>query len=432
MDNEEMLRKFSGAMREALQEIILRCEKSNIDYKWDKGLFQENDLIVCIPGGKNKREIDVYNLDDASKLLNSDFDKYVFVEGYEVAICSYVDGKVEATVDSIGPEINKPLILSRLAGMKYQEAVKDIKAGKDIRWEVVEGGSKGIRISIGGPSNTLLAMVNYIEEEDALSVRIEGLRVTKNSEAAEVLGRLTNSLFFEIRRKRKVNLFIERHYEIETSAWTTKSKRKSKEMPGVGFPKFEYDKEPSEMYWHAVSAYKMPLMQYLAYYQILEYYFPKYSMLGAKRDITNCLKDPEFNVDDDNDIVKIVACVSGKLGRSVDENSQLRDVIRACISEEDLVSEVISEPLKEYFRKEYKMVSQFRVSEDNRDKDTREQLADRIYDIRCKIVHTKEDDKRGRIMPFTKEAVLLLRFDLPLIGNLANKALISNSKNLSF
>jgi hypothetical protein len=62
----------------------------------------------------------------------------------------------------------------------------------------------------------------------------------------------------------------------------------------------------------------------------------------------------------------------------------------------------------------------------------REQLADRIYDIRCRIVHTKEDVKRGRIMPFTKEGVLLRQFDLPVIGTVANKVIIANSKKLSF
>ena len=432
MNNEERLGKFPKPMRKALEEIIARCEKANIKYEWGTEFLEEDDLLIYIQQGASKRKIQLYDVEDAHKLLNSDFEKYVFVEGYEAAICCYVDGSVEAVVNSIGPEINKALICCRLTGKGYAEVAKSIKAGKDIRLELVKGGDKSVRVSIGNPSNTLLAMKNYIEEEEALSVRIEGLKITKNIEAAEQLMRVTNSLFFELRGKRNVNLFVGRHYEVETSAWTTRGRGKRRQKSEVGFPQYAYDKEPSELYWHAVSAYKMPLLQYLAYYQILEYYFMKYSMLGAKREITNCLKDPEFNVDDDNDIVKIVAFVSAKLGRHVSENNQLRDTIRECVSEEDLVSEVSSEPLKEYFKKEYKIVSQFRVSEDNKERDIWGQLADRVYDIRCRIVHTKEDDRRGRIMPFTKEEVLLRRFDLPMIETLANKALIANSKKLSF
>jgi hypothetical protein len=431
MENEEKLGKLSSTMRKALEKIIVRCEKAGIEYKWDMGFFEEHELVIYIQAGTSKRTINIYDAEFAQQLLDSDFDKYVFVEGYE-AVCCYGKGCVEAIIGSIGPSTAKSIILNRLTGRDYKEVVKRMKAGKDVRLELDKGGDKGLRILIGNPSKTSLVMSSYFDEEEALSVRLEGLKITKNTEAAEQLGRVTNSLFFELRRRRNVNLFVRRHYEVETSLWGTKSRIKKRRKSEAGFPKFEYEKQPIELYWHAVSAYKMPLLQYLAYYQILEYYFMRYAMLGAKKELRNFLKDPEFNADDDSDVVKIVTCVSGKLGRYVSENELLRDTIRECISEEELVTEVINEPLKDYFKKEYKIVSQFRVSQDNREKDIREQLAERIYDIRCRIVHTKEGDKRGRIMPFTKEEVLLRRFDLPMIEILADKALIANSKRLSF
>jgi hypothetical protein len=109
------------------------------------------------------------------------------------------------------------------------------------------------------------------------------LTINRGKEAAEQLGKITNSMFFELRAKRDVSLFVPRHHEIGEYVWGVKWRKKSKPEAVVGFPKFEYDKEPMEMYWHAVSAYHMPLLQYLAYYQILEYYFTKYSLLGAKK-----------------------------------------------------------------------------------------------------------------------------------------------------
>jgi hypothetical protein len=371
------------------------------------------------------------DVEDAYKLLDSDFVKYVFIEGYE-AICCYEEGCVEAAANSILPMPEREMILVRLTGRNYREVVQRIKAGQDVRLELDEGGDKGLRVSIGTPSKTLLAMDKYFDAEEALSVRVEGLQITKNTEAAERLGRITNSLFFELRIKCNVNLFVPRHYEVEISSWPRKSRIKGRRESKVGFPKFEYDKQPIELYWYAMGAYKMPLLRYLAYYQILEHYFTKYSMWGAQREVRNCLKNPAFNVDDDNDIVKIVTCASGKFERYVSESDLLRDTIRECVSEDELVSEVISEPLKEYFQKEYKKVSKFRVSQDNKEKEIREQLADRIYDIRCKIVHTKEGDKRGKIMPFTEEELLLRRFDLPMIETLVTKVLIANSKKLSF
>lgn len=432
MEDKEHLKKIEGPLQKALEEIIVRCKKAGIEYKWsDLGIFSMDTLVVLVQDGPRKHEINLFEAEAAQMLLNSDFEKYVFIEGYE-GICSYKEGCVEAAVGSIGPTVNRALVLSRLTGKDYKEVVKRLRDGKDNRLVLHKGGAKGASISIGMPSKTLLGMRYYVfDEEDELSVRMAGLQIARNSEAAEQLARLTNSLFFELRNKRRINLFVKRRYEVEASGWAKRWSRKGKGKQAIGFPKFEYDKEPIELYWHAVSAYKMPLMQYLAYYQILEYYFVKYSMLGAKREIGNCVKDPEFNADDDDDIMKIVKCVSGKLGRFVSEVELLRDTIRECLSDEELESEASGEWVKDYFRKEYKIVPQYRVGKENREKELSEQLAERIYDIRCRIVHTKEGDKRGRIMPFTKEEVLLRRFDLRIIETIANKVLIANSRKLS-
>jgi hypothetical protein len=432
MENEEKLGKLSNPLRKAFEEIIKRCKKAGIDYEWRPGFDERYGLSVCIQQGTGKHKIILFDAEDGKKLLDSDFEKYVFVEGYREAICYYEEGYVEAVVESIGPVDSKTMILSFVTGRSYKDVANRIKAGIDTRLELDKGGDRGVKVSIGNPSKTLLAMLNYVREAEALSVRVERLRITKNTEAAEQLGRVTDSLFFELRKKCNVDLFVRRHYEVGEYAWKMEWRARSRRESEVGFPKFEYDKKPIELYWHAVSAYKMPLLQYLAYYQILEYYFTKYSMLGAKKEIRNCLKDPEFNVDDEDDIVKIVTCVSGKLGRYVSENELLCDTIRECVSEEELVPVVSGEAVKEYFKKDYKIVSQFRVSQENKERDIREQLAERIYDIRCRIVHTKEDDKRGRVMPFTKEEVLLQEFDLPMIETLVDKVIIANSKKLSF
>lgn len=436
MKDEDKLEKCSGAMRKVVGKVIERCEKAGIGYRWQEGVEGEYFVCVRMAKGTGKEEVFLPSVERAKKLLDLDFEKYEFVEGYLEAICCYEEGWVEAVVESIGRLGSKTLILSRLTGESFQEVATGMKAGKDYRVELVEGRAGGVGVVIGQPSKTLLGMLGYLRKEGSLSVRVDGLRISKNVEAGEELARVTNSLFFELRRKKPVvSLFVPRHYEVEIAGLSTElmgARSKKRKEFVLGFPKFEYDKQPIEMYWHAVSAYKMPLLQYLAYYQVLEHYFSKYSMLGAKREISNCLKDPEFDADDENDVVKIVRCVTGKLGPYVRESDMLRDTIRECVSKDELALEVGSGLVKEYFRKEYKIVSPCRVSRENREMDLRDQLAERIYDIRCRIVHTKEDDKRGRIMPFTKEEALLRRFDLPMVESVASQVLVANSRKLSF
>jgi hypothetical protein len=63
--------------------------------------------------------------------------------------------------------------------------------------------------------------------------------------------------------------------------------------------------------------------------------------------------------------------------------------------------------------------------------DLRELVADRIYDIRCRIVHTKEtpDQEVEVLLPFSKEADLLTD-DIELVAFIARACLASASRQL--
>lgn len=57
-------------------------------------------------------------------------------------------------------------------------------------------------------------------------------------------------------------------------------------------------------------------------------------------------------------------------------------------------------------------------------------MSKRIYEIRCKIVHTKADARDPEVellLPFSKEADLL-QFDIDLIQYVAQQVLIAGSR----
>jgi hypothetical protein len=69
----------------------------------------------------------------------------------------------------------------------------------------------------------------------------------------------------------------------------------------------------------------------------------------------------------------------------------------------------------------------------NPDADLRNDVADRIYDIRCKIVHTKSDSRDGEVellLPFSKEAEQLYH-DISLLEFVARQVLIAASTPLT-
>ena len=81
----------------------------------------------------------------------------------------------------------------------------------------------------------------------------------------------------------------------------------------------------------------MPLLQFLAYYQVVEFYFPVYSQKEAIKQARNVMKHPAFSIDDENDVGRLLNAIKvGKAGGFGDERAQLRATIVSCVDAQDL------------------------------------------------------------------------------------------------
>lgn len=427
---ESELESIAEPYRTSLRQLISRCDKAGIEYEWDTPFDEDTyPLFLYLPSGRDKRSVYAFDLKDAQKLNQVEFEKYVFVQGYE-SICSYEYGSIEAYIKLFG-RIRPLVIFRRLLNISHDEIRKMKK--EDLVFEVKHqfANENPIIIMISQPTNTMLVLAGReLDEGSGLTIKIRGLKISNNQEATTILEKLANSLFFEIRNTRGLPLMLEMYREPWVFPRLVISTRKAEKSPIV-FPRYQYDVEPLNLYWYATSAYEMPLLQFLAYYQVLEFYFQIYSGKEIQVELTNILKDPQFNPDHHLDIGKVISTVQGKLGRGYgDERAQLRATIKGCVQNKEVRELMESDNIKKHFNVDYKKLSPVKVSVENKELDLREQLAERLYDIRCKIVHTKADERVGeRILPFTKEETLLMA-EVNIIEFIARKALIAGSKKL--
>ena len=178
----------------------------------------------------------------------------------------------------------------------------------------------------------------------------------------------------------------------------------------------------------------MPLLQYLAYYQTIEFYFPSYAEAEARREIRMILKDPTFRPDRDADMGRLLSSMRITPGFYGDERTQLRATLNACLSAEELRSFLEADDArKKFFSSKVKGLTDHKITLNNPGADLRNDVADRIYDIRCKIVHTKGLAAEGKVellLPFSKEAELLYS-DIDLLQYVARQVLIAASSALS-
>jgi hypothetical protein len=255
--------------------------------------------------------------------------------------------------------------------------------------------------------------------------------VSQHDQALNYLERIVDSLFFALDLSTGISVSIGRTRKTPERRFLNKPQSKVE----LTFPKFEYNHEAMSLYWYARGARGMPLLQYLAYYQVIEAYFPTYSRLEAQKRVRNILKVPSFNPMSDLDIGRILTAIRASRNKGFgDERSQLKATIQECITPDGVRTFLMSESKRaEFFQSKQKTISDYRIPLANPDADLRNEIAERIYDIRCKIVHTKDtgetdDATAGLLLPFSKEAELMT-YDIELMQYVAQQVLVTSSSS---
>ena len=189
------------------------------------------------------------------------------------------------------------------------------------------------------------------------------------------------------------------------------------------------------LFWYAKSARDMPLLRFLAFYQSIEFFFPRYSQTEARRRVSAIIKRPTFRPHRDDDLDRLISAIqlarSGGLGN---ERSQLRAVVNECISAHEVREYLTAlKEREEHFLGKAQKTRYHKVPLANKNAELRNDVADRIYDIRCKIVHTKNehgDDDLPMILPFSEDAEYLFH-DIDLVEFVATSVLVASSDELS-
>lgn len=270
-----------------------------------------------------------------------------------------------------------------------------------------------------------------------ITIKIENIKVTSHDTAQDLLEKIANSYFFQIDLLFELSLSL--HPQRETFL-ETRRRRNRKRMfidktDNLSEPKFEYDSEAISLYWFAKESSNMPLFQFLAYYQSVEFYFPIYSSFEVKQKIQSLIKDPRFNPNKDKDISKIISFIqeTGNGKSYLNEKEQLKSTIAACIDNGELKDFFESDENRHTFYAEHKgkYISQKKISLKHESSDLITEVSERIYEIRCRIVHTKASHNEFEILlPYSNE-VKKLNFDIELLEYIARKVLISSSRPIN-
>ena len=434
--------------------IKTRCEKAGVDFKLVEAQSDENNeaIVVSLTEGREKREILISSAFEASDLSNFPFENYHFLSGYQ-AICSYKYNYIEAILVTLEQNSIEP-ILERLFGVgnidftheldepdesdeldesdesdesdEFDESDSlDMHIPKlEVKHDLLDNSS--ITISISPISKK--ARVFLKDTSDlAISIKLNGLNISRNDEALRYLKDYANAVFFQIDLTTEAPLALKRTKYQEQAILSHYPQNPVE----IEYPKCKYNEEAISLYWYARSASGMPLLQYLAYYQIIEFYFPIYSQQKAKNTIQSILKTPGFNVHSDVDIVKLLNIAKAGFDQGFgSERLQLDATIQSCVNI-SLLRDFLNENqnMKDFFTGKEKTLNLEKLAINENDDGLRKSVVGRIYEVRCRIVHTKTEidfEKPKSIYPFTEQENLL-KHDLRLVHYIAKQILIASS-----
>jgi len=429
-DDTEELEPSRGETRLLRSQLEARCKTATIPFEEVEG-FEDEDVAcrIALPCAREKRWLHCSDHSNYVRLLAIEFENLVFLTGLD-AMCSYTTSVIEASVRPLTSFAPTRLALSRLLPLATSGADEDWET---FCIELTSAGDPATTIRLSRSTNELRAIVGGPTGPSSLSLKVTRPGITTHDGALELLRRVADALFLQIDLLTDIPLSLARDRRVPLRR--RPRRRAPAARSGLEFPRNAYESAPVSLYWYARSAVGMPLLQFLAYYQVIEYFYPVYSQAEAHRKLKSILKSPTFRSERDSDISRVLAAIhvtrSGAYG---DERSQLKATLTECVDPDVLRNFLIEDAeRKAFLSSKTKGLTDHKLPIETVGADLRSDVAERLYEIRCKIVHTKVDSRTGELellLPFSKEAEQL-SYDIELAQFLAQQVLIASSTPFS-
>lgn len=405
------------ALEKKIQAAGISCEWTT---SWDESAL----LQIDIASGRSSRAV-LISEEDAPTCLEMDFAKIRALGEYEAFDALEENPSIEVALTATSGPTHR--LVERIPG--WVTATPEENLRTKAQGSVTITGTRGEDWSaeISSPSKRFSVFCSF----GPVTLKLKGRQLRTYPEALTFLESAGNAILFELDLKYGVSFTFRRMRPVGPMRF---GRRTHQNASAPTLPKLQYAAEPLSLYRYARSAVGMPLLEFLAYYQVLEYYFSRYSQRDLLDKLRNELRDPNFRADDERQLSRILR-ITRQPGRGYgDERSQLKATVRYSVSE-DAISDFFSAnpEVLGYFSAKRQAIAGLEPVDPKRKKgDLADLLCERIYEIRCRVVHTKEDgggQVDSLLMPFSPEAESL-RAENVLMRFLAQKVLIAGAVDL--
>jgi hypothetical protein len=242
-----------------------------------------------------------------------------------------------------------------------------------------------------------------------------GVNTSDHDQARELLEDLAAAVFIELDRSHGVAGTLQPAIADDLTEQEYDAESISSDPPHL--PSVRYGRGAASLYLYARTVPPaLPLLQYLGFYQVIEYHMAAFARAMTIRRVNAVLNDPQFDSSDDIAIDRLIDVVLPGGRSRISERDQVLATVEACLDNTALNNFLQTRPAAAKALSNANSSSGVRliVADDVQPPLVR-QVAERIYGLRCRIVHSKESHTDSEpLHPFGPEA-RRMQHDLHLI-----------------
>jgi len=364
--------------------------------------------------------------EDVDFALSTRFEEFRPLEGHEAmwsASTGYIEAELVLREEEGVLRGSHPLAaLARRLGIASPEDLRDLH----VPIPTVEGGPT-ISLGYGSPElhiwRTTSPAAHLISDRLLPVLRLDGLQVEDGADARDQLEAWGHAALLEIDRSTRIPMRLRTHYPFQILLPLLTSKPKTPLAPVTRAP----EATPARLYFHARQMDSgNPSARFLGYYQVLEYYFPGYSV---QAEVDRLRGDLGLSGVADDVLAEVVR--HAHRGRGIGREVEQFEQVLAAITPGDQLRSIIQEDpqLVAFYAQPTMPIVGRRIDLGDSQANLPRVVAKRLYEIRCRIVHTKEERESEVFVPSAAEAAELYA-DTRLLGELARRVLVAAGRDL--
>jgi len=290
---------------------------------------------------------------------------------------------------------------------------------------ILESDNSGVKATLYSPPITDPVLGH---NTSAITLHLQDVDVKSGQEASRFLFDIAHAIFFELDLRFSVTLQIAERVGRYFSP--LEMVRDDGQSEPLRLPDRRFARAAIALYMYARTINTYPLLEYLTLYQVIEHCMLAFSRPETIERLKARLQDPSFDINDHVGLSQLLSSERHGSRANLSERDQVRFTVQTCVPPEAITGFLQSnDETAQFISQEGRPLGASSVDPGDKRKELPTQIADRIYDMRCRIVHAKGDslDKVGGPLLPTSQEANQLGHDLLIIRFIAQQVLIASA-----